>query len=240
MTTPFDPALHVLHRAQVGAQALLPSPPAGRTLVNVWRVLDAQGLREHGLVHGKTVFLEDQGHDWKVSRSGALRYSTRQAEPGQWLEVLLDYQTPLEARQSATAAPARFDPMTGQPLSASEPAMRPPYDPSLHVLFTIQTGLENPTELPEAPDGRQLRRIWTVIDTARLEELGPKHNVTGFMEEKGHDWQLDSEGKLRFYSRMVEKDSQVEVILDYETADEMNERLFGKRPSVRSRVAGPR
>ena len=156
MTTPFNPELHVFHRAQVGAQTPLPPAPAGRELVNVWRVLDEKALREHGLVHGKTAFLEDHGHDWKLRRGGSLRYSTRQAEPGQWLDVLLDYQTPLEARMTARTALFRFDPMTGQPLAnpSSEPAMRPAFDPSLHVLHTIKTGLKQANDLPPPPEGQ--------------------------------------------------------------------------------------
>ena len=187
MTTPFNPELHVFHRAQVGAQTPLPPAPAGRELVNVWRVLDEKALREHGLVHGKTAFLEDHGHDWKLRRGGSLRYSTRQAEPGQWLDVLLDYQTPLEARMTARTALFRFDPMTGQPLAnpSSEPVMRPAFDPSLHVLHTIKTGLKQANDLPPPPEGRELRRIWTVIDTSRLEELGPQHNLTGFLKVAG-------------------------------------------------------
>lgn len=241
MTTPFDPELHVFHRAQVGASTPLPAPPAGRELVNVWRVLDAQAVREHGLVHGKTVFLEDEGHDWKLRASGSLRYSTRQAEPGQWLDILLDYQTPLEARIKARTAPARFDPMTGQPLPApSELPMRPAYDPSLHVLHTIKTGLKQANVLPPPPAGRELRRIWTVIDASRLEELGPQHNLTGFLEEKNHDWSLDEKGQLRFYSRVVETDTSVEVILDYETAAEMNERIKAHAPSRKAPAQKPR
>lgn len=242
MTTPFNPELHVFHRAQVGEQTPLPPAPAGRELVNVWRVLDEKALREHGLVHGKTAFLEGHGHDWMLRPGNSLRYSTRQAEKGQWLDVLLDYQTALEARIAARTAVARFDPMTGQPLAnpSSEPAMRPAFDPSLHVLYTIKTGLKQANDLPPPPEGRELRRIWTVIDTSRLEELGPQHNLTGFLEEKNHDWSIDDKGQLRFYSRVVETNASVEVILDYETAAEMNERIKAHAPARKPATPKPR
>lgn len=114
MDTPFDPALHQIHRALVGGHTALPEPPPGRRLRRVWRVLDIDRLRQDGPVHGRTAFLEDEGHDWKITPSGELRYSTRQAQVGEWLDILLDYSTDME--HLARQARPRFDPMTGRPL----------------------------------------------------------------------------------------------------------------------------
>lgn len=46
-----------------------------------------------------------------------------------------------------------------------------------------------------------------------------------------HDYQIDREGCLRFYSRVVATDSAVEVVLDYETREEMNQRRAMARPA---------
>lgn len=114
MSRNFDPALHRFHRAQVGGHTPLPAPPPGRSLRRVWRVLNLSGVEDLGPVHGENAFLEDEGHDWRLTPSGELRYSTRQAEVGEWLDILLDYSTDLECR-AARSVP-RFDPMTGKPL----------------------------------------------------------------------------------------------------------------------------
>lgn len=229
---PLDPTQFAFFRAQVGATTPLPPPPPGCRLERVWRVLDAQGVQEHGPVHNRTAFLEDQGHDWKVARgSEGLRYSTRQGNPGEWLDLLLDYRPRLDME----AVPPRFDPMTGEPV-APPPVLTPAraaFDPTLHVRVTVRPGLRTANDLPPPPPGRTLQRIWTVIDGERLEAVGPKHNDTGFIEEKHHDWALDPDGRLRFYSRVVETDRPQEVVLDYETAAEMHERLFGTPPSPR-------
>lgn len=118
MLPAFDPSVHVFHRAQVGASTPLPQPPPGCSLQQVWRVLDAEGLRELGPVHNRTAFLEDRGHDWKLTSTGGLRYSTRQAEVGEWLDVLLDYTLPHE--NVLRTPPPRFDPMTGVPIDQGD------------------------------------------------------------------------------------------------------------------------
>lgn len=111
---PFDPATHVFHRARVGGHTPLPPPPEGLQLERVWRVLDAERIKHEGLVHNRTAFLEDLGHDWKLTANGELRYSTRQAEVGEWLDIVLDYDSPDVTLRRAP--PPRFDPMTGKPV----------------------------------------------------------------------------------------------------------------------------
>ena len=114
MNSEFNPELHIFHRLQVGATTPVPLGPQGQTVQRVWVVRDPDAARAMGLVHGWTAFLEDQGHDWKPMNQGtAIRYSTRQAEVGEWLDVVLDYSP----ERTQTAAPPRFDPMTGEPIS---------------------------------------------------------------------------------------------------------------------------
>lgn len=114
MTMSFHPQLHVFHRLQVGSSTPVPEAPGGRPLARVWRVLNPDGIRAHGLIHGRTAFLEDEGHDWRSQEGGRLvRCSTRQAEVGAWLDVVLDYMGPGDE-----APPQhRFDPMTGERLA---------------------------------------------------------------------------------------------------------------------------
>ena len=114
MNTSFDPQLHVFHRLQVGGITPVPPAPGGRALARVWRVLSPEAVRENGLIHGRTAFLEDEGHDWRPLEKGRLiRCSTRQLEVGEWMDVVLDYvgegdQVPVRMR---------FDPMTGERLA---------------------------------------------------------------------------------------------------------------------------
>lgn len=82
----------------------LPQKPVRvATLVN-----EAEFLREHLLIHHKTVFLEDRMHDWDW-QDGQFRYYTRIAERA---DVLVVYA--LEEVKPV----ARFDSMTGKPLAA--------------------------------------------------------------------------------------------------------------------------
>src|SRR5690606_24379407 len=78
--------------------------------------------------------------------------------------------------------------------------------------------------LPVRQDGRPLVRVWTVMDADLLARIGPVHNKSAFLEDRVHDWVLDSQGFLRFFSRVVETDSEVDVVLDYETIPEMRAR----------------
>lgn len=71
------------------------------TLVN-----EAKFMRDHFMVHHKTVFFEDRLHDWDW-RDGEFRYYTRIAEKA---DVLVVYA--LEEVQPV----AKFDPMTGTAL----------------------------------------------------------------------------------------------------------------------------
>lgn len=92
----------------------LPPPPQGFKLERVWCVLNAKLIEQEGLIHNRTAFLEDLGHDWKLTAQGKLRYSTRQADIGEWLDVVLDYDP--EHVSALRAPPPRFDPMTGEPV----------------------------------------------------------------------------------------------------------------------------
>ncbi len=90
----------------------------------------------------------------------------------------------------------------------------------LHVTHRIRAGRAHCNVLPPAPEGRKLMRIWTVIDGEKLNLYGPIHNFSAFLEDRFHDWLLNSDGTLRFYSRVVGTDDEVEVVLDYETIAE--------------------
>lgn len=90
----------------------------------------------------------------------------------------------------------------------------------LQVLHRVRAGSAHVNVLPPAPEGRELRRIWTVIDLEKLCQVGPIHNRTGFLEDFIHDWRVRPDGTLSFYSRVVEIGQEVDVLLDYETIDE--------------------
>lgn len=82
--------------------------PLERQPVHVATLLDEDAFNVgFYLVHRKTVFLEDRFHDWDWS-DGTLRYYTRVADVADVLVVYkIDDVVPV----------ARFDPMTGEPLS---------------------------------------------------------------------------------------------------------------------------
>lgn len=99
----------------------------------------------------------------------------------------------------------------------------------LHVVHRILAGTRHPNILPAAPEGRTLARVWTVIDAVLLTELGPLHNRSAFLEDRVHDWLLDKDGALRYYSRVAETDKEVDIVLDYETGAERDTRLAARR-----------
>ena len=103
--------------------------------------------------------------------------------------------------------------------------MKPLFDPSLHVRHKIKSGISHANEIPPAPEGQQLRRVWTVMEGADLVGRGLVHNETAFIEDHRHDWQLDPQGRLVFYSRVVETNTDVDVVLDYEPMPERELRL---------------
>lgn len=94
----------------------------------------------------------------------------------------------------------------------------------LHMVHRITAGTRHANSLPEAPEGRPLKRIWTVIDAEKLREMGPIHNVTAFLEDRVHDYRI-VDGKLHYYSRITATGAEVNVVLDYETDAERNARM---------------
>lgn len=94
----------------------------------------------------------------------------------------------------------------------------------LHPIATITAGSRHANALPLAPEGRPLVRVWTVIDADKVLELGPVHNVSAFLEDAIHDYQV-RDGQLHYYSRVTPTDAKVEVVLDYETQPERQARL---------------
>lgn len=107
----------------------------------------------------------------------------------------------------------------------------PPPSADLREVISIMAGTKHANPLPLPPDGRKVERIWTVIDREKLDAMGPVHNVSAFLEDYVHDYQYQ-DGKLRYYSRVVEVDKPVDIVLDYETADEVRARqgLPPRRP----------
>ena len=82
--------------------------PLERQPIRVATLMDEKAFNEdHYLIHLKTVFLEDRMHDWEW-RDGLFRYYTRVADVA---DVLVVYET------EEVKPVARFDPMTGLPLS---------------------------------------------------------------------------------------------------------------------------
>lgn len=82
--------------------------PLDRQPLRVATLLDERTFNEDQcLIHMKTVFLEDRVHDWNW-RNGQFRYYTRVADVA---DVLIVYQ--IEEFEPV----ARFDAMTGKPLS---------------------------------------------------------------------------------------------------------------------------
>jgi len=100
---------------------------------------------------------------------------------------------------------------------------------SLQVLHRIRAGSAVVNELPPAPEGRPLRRIWTVLNLEKLCQDGPIHNKTAFLEDMVHDWRVRPDGTLSFYSRVVEIGHEVDVLLDYETVEERRARTTKPR-----------
>ena len=95
----------ILRDVQASGRLMIPLP---RQPVRVATLLnEAEFMRDHLMVHHKTVFFEDRIHDWDW-REGQFRYYTRIAERA---DVLVVYAT--EKVQPV----ARFDVMTGAALN---------------------------------------------------------------------------------------------------------------------------
>lgn len=198
------PDLHLVQSLVVGDNPStgLPVAPSGRKVERVWVVLDEAGLAEKGPCF-ETARLENPIRGWRLKSDGSLTLRVAGQEPGTPVKVVLDYETTLERAQRL------------------EQAL---FDPAVHVVHRITAGNHHRNPLPEPPAGRKLERIWTVIDEPLLKQIGPGR-TTAFPEDEHHDWLLNADGTLRFFSRVVEIDQEVNVVLDYQTAPEMEERM---------------
>lgn len=86
------------------------SIPLAEKPMRVATLIDERAFDEdHLLIHHKTVFFEDQVHDWHWW-DGAFRYYSRVADVA---DVLVVYEMDEDYRPAA-----RFDPMTGKALHA--------------------------------------------------------------------------------------------------------------------------
>ena len=203
MTSLFDPSLHLVHSIVVGDNPIssLPQVPAGRKVERVWTVLDEAALADKGPCF-ETARLELESRVWRVKSDGSMLFRAQGVEPGTSVRVVLDYETTLER-----AVRLRL----------------PLFDPTLHVIHHIRAGNRHHNPLPVPPEGRKLERVWTVLNEDLLKQMGPGPKAA-FPEDAVHDWQINADGSLRFYSRIVEIDTEVNIVLDYETAAEMAER----------------
>jgi len=197
------PDLHVVHAIVVGDNpaSALPQAPVGRKVERVWTLLDESALAEKGPCF-ETARLESDMRVWRVKPDGTLNFKVQGVEPGTPVRVVLDYETMLER---ATRLGLGL------------------FDPTLHVIHRIRAGNQHHNPLPEAPAGRKIERVWTVLNEDLLKQMGPGPKAA-FPEDMVHDWMLNNDGTLRFYSRVVEVDTEVNVVLDYETAAESAER----------------
>ena len=204
MTALLAPSLHVVQSLVAGnnPSSTLPTPPDGRKIERLWVITNEADLEEKGPCFD-TARLETPIRGWRVTSDGELFLRISGHEPGTPVRVVLDYETSLERARRLRL---------------------PLFDPSVHVIHRITAGNHHRNALPEPPPGRKLERVWTVIDESLLKQIGPGRN-TAFPEDEGHDWQLNADGTLRFFSRVVEMNQQADVVLDYQTAAEMNERL---------------
>lgn len=203
MTPLFDPSLHLVHSIVVGDNPVssLPRAPAGRKVERVWTVLDEAALADKGPCF-ETARLELESRVWRVKSDGTLNFRVQGVDSGTPVRVVIDYETTLER-----ALRLRL----------------PLFDPALHVIHPIRAGNRHQNPLPVPPEGRKLERVWTVLNEDLLKQMGPGPRAA-FPEDAVHDWQLNPNGSLRFYSRIVEVDTEVNIVLDYETAAEMAER----------------
>lgn len=98
----------------------------------------------------------------------------------------------------------------------------------LHVIHRITAGTRVANPLPHPPENRKLRRVWTLINREKLNEVGPIHNVSAFLEDQIHDYRVVA-GNLHYYSRVAETGKPVDVVLDFETDAEREARLNVRR-----------
>ena len=201
------PDLHLVQSLQIGNNpaSSLPVAPQGRKVERVWTVVDEEALQDKGPCF-ETARLEMPSSVWRQNSDGSLTFRPRGAPTGE-VKVVLDYETALERAR-------RLQP--------------PLFDPAVHVLHRITAGNHHRNTIPEAPTGRMLERIWTVVDEDLLKQIGPSRGPgrnSAFPEDRNHDWVINADGTLRFFSRVVETDQEVVIVLDYQTAAELDERM---------------
>lgn len=92
-----------------------------------------------------------------------------------------------------------------------------PNNEHLLVIVKIRSGSSNANPLPPAPEGRELQRVWTLLNRSQLRQEGPVHRSSAFLEDRGHDWRIDVDGALHYSSGQVPPNQDVEIVLDYET-----------------------
>lgn len=68
----------------------IPACPEGFELKRVWALIDEKRLRDVGLVHRVSAFVEDEGHDYKI-RHGKLYYFSHQSRPGEDCKVVFEF-----------------------------------------------------------------------------------------------------------------------------------------------------
>lgn len=95
-----------------------------------------------------------------------------------------------------------------------------PNNEHLHVIVKIRSGSSNANPLPPPPEGRELRRVWTLLSRSQLVKDGPVHRSSAFLEDRGHDWRIDADGALHYFSGQAPPNQDVEIVLDYETDEE--------------------
>ena len=100
-----------------------------------------------------------------------------------------------------------FNPHTGEEIDM----------PMVEVNWVVGNAVNNGefTSIPEVPDGQEIKRVWTILDEDELYDQGLVHNVTAFLEDEGHDYKI-VDGKLKYFSRLSDKDEIVRVAFEYE------------------------
>jgi len=87
------------------------------------------------------------------------------------------------------------------------------------IVIDVKTGYY--IDLSEYIDLRniKIKRLWTLYDDSiiigNLDDIILKHLDGVFLEDRDHDWSI-KDGKLNYYSRVVGKDENVKILIEYE------------------------
>ena len=127
-----------------------------------------------------------------------------------------DYERQPRHRHAVTSG---FDPFTGEPIEIER-----------EINWVVGTVVPGQTfqDMPALPEGVVLRRVWTIIDHEKLEDEGLRHNVSAFLEDSIHDYQV-KDGQIKFYSRVCEAGVPVELAFEYELPEMVLERPNARR-----------